>query len=143
MTASLHRAVALATERRHSYTTLEHLLLALTEDADAVAVLEACKVDVIRLKRTLIGYIDDELLLLVQKEATEPPPTAGFHRVVQRAVIHVQASGGGEATGANLLVAMFSETESHAFVFLSQQGITRLDAVSFMLHDTRKGDAAA
>jgi ATP-dependent Clp protease ATP-binding subunit ClpA len=117
--------------------------LALTEDTDAVAVLEACKVDLTRLKRTLIGYIDDELLLLVQKEATEPPPTAGFHRVVQRAVIHIQASGGGEATGANLLVAMFSESESHAFVFLSEQGVTRVDAVNFMVSAIRNGGAAA
>lgn len=138
MEASLHRSVALATARQHSYTTIEHLLLALTEDADAVAVLEACKVDVLRLRRTLIGYIDDELLLLVQKEPTEPPPTAGFHRVVQRTVIQLQASDGGDATGANLLASMFSETESHAFVFLSEQGMTRLDAINFIVHGVRK-----
>jgi hypothetical protein len=141
--ASLHRSLALATARRHGYTTVEHLLLALTEDADAVAVLEACKVDVLTMKRTLIDYIDDDLRSLVQKEETEAPPTAGFHRVVQRMVIHLQARAGGEATGANILIAMLSERESHAYFFLSQQGMTQEDAVSFVLHGIRKGDAAA
>jgi hypothetical protein len=141
--ATLHRSVALATARRHSYTTLEHLLLALTDDADASAVLEACKVDLARLKATLTRYIDDELRVLVNQEDGPQAPTAGFHRVVRRAVIHIQESGGSAVSGANILVAMFSESESHAYLFLSEQGISRLDAVNFVVHGIRKGDAAA
>jgi ATP-dependent Clp protease ATP-binding subunit ClpA len=142
--ATLHRSVGLAVARKHSYTTLEHLLLALTDDPDASAVLAACKVDLARLKRTLIRYIDDELLSLVQKEEDgQQAPTAGFHRVVQRAAIHVQSSGRSQVTGANILVAMFSEAESHARFFLSEQGMTRHDAVNFIAHGISKGDAAA
>jgi hypothetical protein len=140
---TLHRAVGLAQTRSHSYTTLEHLLLALTEDADASAVLDACRVDLALLKTTLTRYVDDELLVLVTKEANAPAPTAGFHRVVQRAVIHVQSAGRHEVTAANVLVAIFSETESHAFLFLAEQGMTRFDAVNFIAHGIRKGDAAA
>jgi hypothetical protein len=141
--ATLHRSVGLALARKHSYTTLEHLLLALTDDDDAAAVLAACKVDLTRLKAALTRYIDDELLSLVQKEDGPQAPTAGFHRVVQRAVIHVQSSGRSQVTGANILVAMFSEAESHAYFFLSQQGMSRRDAVNFIAHGVRKGDAAA
>jgi len=141
--ATLHRSVGLAVARKHSYTTLEHLLLALTDDVDASAVLEACKVDLARLKTSLTRYIDDELLSLVQKEDGPQAPTAGFHRVVQRAVIHVQSSGRMQVTGANILVAMFSEAESHAYFFLSEQGMTRHDVVNFIAHGIRKGDAAA
>ena len=111
---SLHRALALANERRHEYATLEHLLLSLTEDQDAIAVLRACGVEVEKLRRDLAGYIDNELQALVSKRGEEAKPTAGFQRVVQRAVIHVQSSGRSEVTGANVLVALFSERESHA-----------------------------
>jgi hypothetical protein len=141
--ATLHRAVGLAQARSHNYTTLEHLLLALTEDADASAVLDACRVDLALLKATLTRYVDDDLLVLVTKEAAPPAPTAGFHRVIQRAVIHVQSSGRHEVTAANVLVAIFSESESHAFLFLAEQGMTRFDAVNFIAHGNRKGDAAA
>jgi hypothetical protein len=141
--ATLHRSVGLAVARKHSYTTLEHLLLALTDDADASAVLAACKVDLARLKTTLTRYVDDELLSLVQKDDGPQAPTAGFHRVVQRAVIHIQSSGHSQVTGANILVAMFSEAESHAYFFLSELGMTRHDAVNFIAHGIRKGDAAA
>jgi hypothetical protein len=140
--ATLHRSVGLASSRRHSYNTLEHLLLALTEDVDAVAVLEGCKVDVADLRTVLTRYIDDELLSLVAEEG-ESAPTAGFHRVVRRAVIHVQDSGRGSMTGANILVAIFYERESHACLFLTEQGMTRIDAVNFIVHGIRKGDAAA
>jgi hypothetical protein len=141
--ATLHRSVGLAQARQHSYTTLEHLLLALTDDADAASVLDACKVDLARLKTTLTRYVDNELLSLVKMEAEHAGPTAGFHRVVQRAVIHLQARGAGVATGANILVAMFSESESDAYLFLSEQGMSRPDAVNFIAHGIRKGDAAA
>ena len=140
---SLHRAVALAQARSHSYTTIEHLLLALTEDADASAVLDACRVDIALLTATLIHYADDVLRVLITNDGAEPVPTAGFHRVIQRAVIHVQSAGRQQVTAANVLVAIFSETESHARLFLTEQGMTRLDAVNFIAHGFRKGDAAA
>jgi len=140
---SLHRAVALAQTRSHSYTTIEHLLLALTEDADASAVLDACLVDTALLKATITRYLDDVLRVLITHEGAAPVPTAGFHRVVQRAVIHVQSSGRQQVTAANILVAIFSETESHACLFLTEQGMTRSDAVNFIAHGNRKGDAAA
>jgi hypothetical protein len=141
--ASLHRSVALATARSHRYTTLEHLLLALIDDPDAAAVLEACRVDLARLRGALTGYLDEDLKPLVRPEAENAGPTAGFHRVVQRAVIHVQSSGRAAVTGANLLVAIFSEPESAACRFLTEQKMTRFDAVNFIAHGVRKGEAAA
>jgi hypothetical protein len=141
--ATLHRSVALAQTRSQSYTTLEHLLLALTDDPDALAVLGACRIDLDRLQAVLLDYIDGELLALVAKDTGGPVPTSGFHRVVQRAVIHTQASGVRQVTGAHLLVAMFSETESRACLFMTEQGVTRYDAVNFMVRGIRKGDAAA
>src|ERR1700689_609099 len=115
---SLHRALAYANERRHEYATLEHLLLALTEDQDAVAVLRACSVDLDRLRREVLTYVDNELGNLVASHTEDAKPTASFQRVLQRAAIHVQSSGREEVTGANVLVAMFAERESHAVYFL-------------------------
>ena len=135
---SLHRALALATERRHEYATLEHLLLALTEDQDAVAVLRACNVDNDRLRRDLTEFLDTALSDLVTNRVTDPKPTAGFQRVVQRAAIHVQSSGREEVTGANVVVALFSERESHAVYFLQLQDMTRLDAVNYISHGIAK-----
>ncbi len=135
---SLHRALAYASERRHEYATLEHLLLALTEDQDAVAVLRACNVDIERLRRELIEFVDQSLAELVSPRGAEPKPTAGFQRVVQRAAIHVQSSGREEVTGANVIVALFSERESHAVYFLQQQDMTRLDAVNYISHGVAK-----
>jgi ATP-dependent Clp protease ATP-binding subunit ClpA len=135
---SLHRALALATERRHEYATLEHLLLALTEDQDAIAVLRACGVDLDLLRQNLNDFIENELTDLMVMHATEPKPTAGFQRVVQRAVIHVQSSGREEVTGANVLVALFSERESHAVYYLQVHDMTRLDAVNYISHGIAK-----
>jgi len=135
---SLHNALGLANEKRHEYATLEHLLLALTEDQDALAVLKACGVDVSKLRDDLSGYIDDELSNLVGVSMEEAKPTAGFQRVVQRAVIHVQSSGREEVTGANVLVALLSERESHAVYFLQEQEMTRFDAVSYISHGIAK-----
>ncbi|MFZ1414625.1 MAG: ATP-dependent Clp protease ATP-binding subunit ClpA [Defluviicoccus sp.] len=135
---TLHRALALATERRHEYATLEHLLLALTEDPEAVPVLKACGVDIAQLGRDLLHFVDVELRSLKAALATDPKPTAGFQRVVQRSVIHVQSSGRDEVTGANVLVALFSERESHAVYFLQAQEMTRLDAVNFIAHGIAK-----
>ena len=135
---SLHRALSLATERRHEYATLEHLLLSLTDDQDAAAVLRACNVDLDKLKHDLTDFIDTSLVDLVSPRATEPKPTAGFQRVVQRAAIHVQSSGREEVTGANVVVALFSERESHAVYFLQMQDMTRLDAVNYISHGVAK-----
>ena len=135
---TLHRALALAAERRHEYATLEHLLLSLSEDADAAAVLKACAVDIDKLRRDLIEFLDKDLAGLVTDRGGDPKPTAGFQRVVQRAAIHVQSSGRDEVTGANVLVALFSERESHAVYYLQQQDMTRLDAVNFISHGIAK-----
>jgi ATP-dependent Clp protease ATP-binding subunit ClpA len=135
---ALHRALALANERRHEYATLEHLLLALADDRDAAAVMKACGVDLGQLRRDLETYIDTELGNLVLERGEDSKPTAGFQRVIQRAVIHVQSSGREEVTGANVLVAIFAERESHAAYFLQQQDMTRYDAVNYISHGIAK-----
>ena len=135
---SLHRALALANDRHHEYATLEHLLLALTDDTDANAVLKACSVDVDVLKKQVVDYIEHELENLVSEEHDDAKPTAGFQRVIQRAHIHVQSSGREEVTGANVLVAIFAERESHAAYFLQEQDMTRYDAVNYISHGIAK-----
>ena len=135
---SLHRALAFANERSHEFATLEHLLLALTEDRDSVAVLRACGVDLERLRRDLIDYLDNDLAFLTRENGGDPKPTAGFQRVLQRAAIHVQSAGREEVTGANVLVSMFAERESHAIYFLKEQSMSRLDAVNYISHGIAK-----
>src|SRR5487761_564915 len=135
---TLHRALSLASERRHEYATLEHLLLGLADDADAGAVLRACGGDLDKLRTDLCEFLDKDLAGLATDHAGDPKPTAGFQRVVQRAAIHVQSSGRDEVTGANVLVALFSERESHAVYFLQLQDMTRLDAVNFISHGIAK-----
>ena len=135
---ALHRALALANERRHEYATLEHLLLSLTDDKDAAAVMKACNVDLEVLRRSLTNYIDNELGQMISGEREDSKPTAGFQRVIQRAVIHVQSSGREEVTGANVLVAIFAERESHAAFFLQEQDMTRYDAVNYISHGIAK-----
>lgn len=136
---TLHRALSEANSRSHEYATLEHLLLSLLDDPDAIAVLKACDVDLVVLRKDVVGYLDGEMDgLAVQTEGIEATPTAGFQRVVQRALLHVQSSGREEMTGANLLVALFSERESHAVYFLQSQDMTRLDAVSYISHGIAK-----
>ncbi len=135
---SLHRALALANDRRHEYATLEHLLLALTDDADAAAVMRACSVDVDALKKQVVDYIEHELENLIAEGNDDAKPTAGFQRVIQRAHIHVQSSGREEVTGANVLVAIFAERESHAAYFLQEQDMTRYDAVNYISHGIAK-----
>jgi len=135
---SLHRALGLSGEHRHEYATLEHLLLALTEDQDSMAVLRACDVNIDRLRRDLEVYIDDELTDIVAEEEVEAQPTASFQRVLQRAAIHVQSSGREKVTGANILVAMFAERESYAVYFLQEQDMSRLDAVNYISHGIAK-----
>jgi ATP-dependent Clp protease ATP-binding subunit ClpA len=135
---TLHRALAYANERRHEYATLEHLLLALIEDQDALAVLRACSVDLEKLRRDVTHYVDNELGNLVSNHVEDAKPTASFQRVLQRAAIHVQSSGREEVTGANVLVAMFAERESNAVYFLQDQEMTRFDAVNYISHGIAK-----
>ncbi len=135
---ALHRAIKLASDRHHEYATLEHLLLALLDDHDAEQVFKACNVNTDALRQTLVKYVDDELITLVIEDGEDAKPTTGFQRVVQRAVLHVQNSGRDEVTGANVLVALFTERESHAVYFLQEQNMTRLDAVSYISHGIAK-----
>ncbi|MEL6373061.1 MAG: ATP-dependent Clp protease ATP-binding subunit ClpA [Pseudomonadota bacterium] len=135
---SLHQALEHANQRSHEYATLEHLLLALTEDRDAAAVMRACNVNIDTVRANLIEYLDNELDALVVKGSSEATPTTGFQRVIHRAVVHVQTSGREEVTGANVLVAMLSERESHAAFFLQEQEMTRFDAVQYMSHGIAK-----
>ena len=136
---SLHNALAEAASRNHEYATLEHLLLALTSDDDAAQVMSACGVDIGELQEAVTNYLDSELEALRIDANTDPSPTSGFQRVVQRAILHVQSSGRDEVTGANVLVALFSERESYAVYFLQQQDMSRLDAVSYISHGVGKG----
>jgi len=140
---TLHHALAAAAERHHEYATLEHLLWALCDDSDAIAVMRACNVDIEQLRNTVRDFLNEDLRDLVSIANEDPKPTAGFQRVVQRAAIHVQSSGREEVTGANVLVALFSERESHAVYFLQLQEMTRLDAVNYISHGIAKRPATA
>jgi ATP-dependent Clp protease ATP-binding subunit ClpA len=135
---TLHNALSAASSRRHEYATLEHLLLALIADEHASKVMTACGVDLGELRNAVTNYLDTELDALKVEGETDPSPTSGFQRVVQRAILHVQSSGREEVTGANVLVALFSERESYAVFFLQQQDMSRLDAVSFISHGVGK-----
>jgi ATP-dependent Clp protease ATP-binding subunit ClpA len=136
--ASLHRALEYANVRRHEFATLEHLLLALVDDRDAAAVMRACSVDLEQLRNRLVEYLDTELTPLVSKATRDAQPTNSFQRVVQRAIVHVQTSGREEVTGANVLVGIFSERESHAAYFLQEQEMSRFDAVQYIAHGIAK-----
>ena len=140
---ALHQALTLANERHHEYATLEHLLLALIDDTDAAAVMGACNVDLDQLRKIVTEYVDNELTNLVTGYDEDSKPTSGFQRVIQRAVIHVQSSGREEVTGANVLVAIFAERESHAAYFLQEQEMTRYDAVNFISHGIAKRPGAS
>ncbi len=140
---ALHRALTYANERSQEYATLEHLLLALVDDDDALSVLRACNVSTDKLRDDLFDYIDSELSNLITDGLEDSKPTAGFQRVIQRAVIHVQSSGREEVTGANVLVAIFAERESHAAFFLQEQDMTRYDAVNYISHGIAKRAGAS
>ncbi|MCB2084587.1 MAG: ATP-dependent Clp protease ATP-binding subunit ClpA, partial [Sphingomonadaceae bacterium] len=136
---TLHNALQNASDRRHEYATLEHLLLALIEDPDGAEVMTACGVDLGELTEVVKQYLDQEYQSLKTEDDADPQPTAGFQRVIQRAILHVQSSGKDTVTGANVLVALFSERDSYAVYFLQQQDMSRLDAVSFISHGIGKG----
>ena len=137
---TLKRAMGLADKKGHEYATLEHLLFALTEDSDALEVLSACNADIDDLRQNLMLHIEQSLEA-IQDERIETRPTNGFQRVLQRAVIHTQSSNRERATGANVLVAMFAERESHAVWLLNQQDINRIDVVSYLSHGIAKNPA--
>ena len=136
---SISNAFALASEKSHQYVTLEHLLFSLMDEEDAVNVMKACSVDIGLLRENLEHYIDNELDNIVNSEKlNDPQPTAGFQRVIQRSIVHVQSSGKSEVTGANILVSLFAERESHATFFLQEQEVTRYDVVNFISHGISK-----
>ena len=140
---TLHAALTDAGERHHEYATLEHLLLALIDDDDAAQVMNACGVDLSELTAVVKQYLEQEYQSLQSDESADPQPTAGFQRVIQRAILHVQSSGKDTVTGANVLVALFSERDSYAVYFLQQQDMSRLDAVSFISHGIGKNGKRA
>ncbi|TAK91806.1 MAG: ATP-dependent Clp protease ATP-binding subunit ClpA [Burkholderiaceae bacterium] len=137
---SLHMAFVEARQQRHEFITVEHLLLALLNNASAVAVLRACACNVEDLRRSLTNFIRDNTPIVAGVDEVDTQPTLGFQRVIQRAIMHVQSSGNGkkEVTGANVLVAIFGEKDSHAVYYLQQQGVTRLDVVNFISHGITK-----
>ena len=137
---TLRNAYQLATSRKHEYVTLEHLLYCLLDDQDGMSVLKACAVDTNSLKVSIENFISNDLENLKENFTGEPKLTNGFQRVLQRAAIHVQSSGRENVTGANMIVALFSEKESHAVYFLHQQNMTRLDAVQYISHGISKAN---
>ena len=139
---SLHMAFVEARQQRHEFITVEHLLLALLDNPSAAEVLRACSAQVDDLRQSLSTFIKDNTPQVAGTEEVDTQPTLGFQRVIQRAIMHVQSTGSGkkEVTGANVLVAIFGEKDSHAVYYLHQQGITRLDVVNFIAHGIRKSD---
>ncbi|NBR81367.1 MAG: ATP-dependent Clp protease ATP-binding subunit ClpA, partial [Betaproteobacteria bacterium] len=139
----LHMAFVEARQQRHEFITVEHLLLALLDNPSASEVLKACSASVDDLRKSLTQFIKDNTPQVAGTEEVDTQPTLGFQRVIQRAIMHVQSTGSGkkEVTGANVLVAIFGEKDSHAVYYLHQQGVTRLDVVNFIAHGIRKGDA--
>jgi ATP-dependent Clp protease ATP-binding subunit ClpA len=139
---SLHMAFVEARQQRHEFITVEHLLLALLDNPSAAEVLRACAANIEDLRKSLISFIRENTPTVGGSEEVDTQPTLGFQRVIQRAIMHVQSTGGGkkEVTGANVLVAIFGEKDSHAVYYLHQQGVTRLDVVNFIAHGIKKSD---
>jgi ATP-dependent Clp protease ATP-binding subunit ClpA len=139
---SLHMAFVEARQQRHEFITVEHLLLALLDNPSAAEVLRACSANIDDLRKSLTNFIKDNTPQVAGTEEVDTQPTLGFQRVIQRAIMHVQSTGNGkkEVTGANVLVAIFGEKDSHAVYYLHQQGVTRLDVVNYIAHGIRKSD---
>jgi ATP-dependent Clp protease ATP-binding subunit ClpA len=135
---SLHMAFVEARQKRHEFITVEHLLLAMLDNPSAAEVLRACAVDLDELRTALSNFINEHTPRLPQNSEGDTTPTQGFQRVIQRAILHVQSSGKKEVTGANVLVAIFGEKDSHAVYFLNQRGVTRLDVVNYISHGISK-----
>ncbi len=138
---SLHMAFVEARQKRHEFITVEHLLLALLDNPTAAEVLRACAASIDELRKALADFINAHTPTVAGTEEIDTQPTLGFQRVIQRAILHVQSSGKKEVTGANVLVAIFGEKDSHAVYFLHQQGVTRLDVVNFISHGITKAPA--
>jgi len=139
---SLHMAFVEARQQRHEFITVEHLLLALLDNPSAAEVLRACSANIDDLRKSLVTFIKDNTPQVAGSDDVDTQPTLGFQRVIQRAIMHVQSTGSGkkEVTGANVLVAIFGEKDSHAVYYLHQQGVTRLDVVNFIAHGIKKTD---
>ena len=139
---SLHMAFVEARQQRHEFITVEHLLMALLDNPSAAEVLRACSANLDDLRKSLAGFIKENTPTVGGSEEVDTQPTLGFQRVIQRAIMHVQSTGSGkkEVTGANVLVAIFGEKDSHAVYYLHQQGVTRLDVVNFIAHGIKKSD---
>ena len=139
---SLHMAFVEARQQRHEFITVEHLLMALLDNPSAAEVLRACSANVDDLRKSLVGFIKENTPTVGGSDEVDTQPTLGFQRVIQRAIMHVQSTGSGkkEVTGANVLVAIFGEKDSHAVYYLHQQGVTRLDVVNFIAHGIKKSD---
>mgnify|MGYP003433479094 FL=1 len=138
---SLHMAFVEARQQRHEFITVEHLLMALLDNPSAAEVLRACSANVDDLRKSLAGFVAEHTPTVAGTDEIDTQPTLGFQRVIQRAILHVQSSGKKEVTGANVLVAIFGEKDSHAVYFLQRQGITRLDVVNFISHGITKAPA--
>ena len=139
---SLHMAFVEARQQRHEFITVEHLLLALLDNPSAAEVLRACSANIDDLRKSLANFIKDNTPQVAGTDDVDTQPTLGFQRVIQRAIMHVQSTGNGkkEVTGANVLVAIFGEKDSHAVYYLHQQGVTRLDVVNFIAHGIKKSE---
>ncbi|CAN7350388.1 ATP-dependent Clp protease ATP-binding subunit ClpA [Rhizobacter sp. LjRoot28] len=139
---SLHMAFVEARQQRHEFITVEHLLMALLDNPSAAEVLRACSASIDELRKSLAQFIKENTPTVGGSEEVDTQPTLGFQRVIQRAIMHVQSTGSGkkEVTGANVLVAIFGEKDSHAVYYLHQQGVTRLDVVNFIAHGIKKSD---
>jgi ATP-dependent Clp protease ATP-binding subunit ClpA len=139
---SLHMAFVEARQQRHEFITVEHLLMALLDNPSAAEVLRACSANLDDLRKSLVGFIKENTPTVGGADEVDTQPTLGFQRVIQRAIMHVQSTGSGkkEVTGANVLVAIFGEKDSHAVYYLHQQGVTRLDVVNFIAHGIKKTD---
>ncbi|HND57580.1 MAG TPA: Clp protease N-terminal domain-containing protein, partial [Thauera aminoaromatica] len=135
---SLHMAFVEARQKRHEFITVEHLLLALLDNPSAAQVLKACAANIDELRRELTGFIEEHTPRIEGTDEIDTQPTLGFQRVIQRAILHVQSSGKKEVTGANVLVAIFGEKDSHAVYYLQKQNISRLDVVNFISHGIAK-----
>ena len=139
---SLHMAFVEARQQRHEFITVEHLLMALLDNPSAAEVLRACAANIEDLRKSLATFIKENTPTVGGSDEVDTQPTLGFQRVIQRAIMHVQSTGSGkkEVTGANVLVAIFGEKDSHAVYYLHQQGVTRLDVVNFIAHGIKKND---
>ena len=135
---SLHMAFMEARQKRHEFITVEHLLLAMLDNPSAAEVLRACSANIEEIRKSLTDFVAEHTPTVAGSDDVDTQPTLGFQRVIQRAILHVQSSGKKEVTGANVLVAIFGEKDSHAVYFLQQQGVARLDIVNFISHGISK-----